>query len=78
MNVIISRASVLAENMSKWGLSNTIVTRSDPAAFCNLPASFDLILVDAPCSGEECSSEQSAIEEWSPANALYVLKGRRE
>lgn len=67
--VIINRASVLAENMSKWGLSNTMVTRSDPAAFCNLPGFFDMILVDAPCSGEGMFREQSVIDEWSPANA---------
>jgi NOL1/NOP2/fmu family ribosome biogenesis protein len=75
--VIISRASVLAENMSKWGLSNTIVTRSDPAAFCNLPGFFDLILVDAPCSGEGMFREQSAIEEWSPANAALCSERQK-
>jgi 16S rRNA C967 or C1407 C5-methylase (RsmB/RsmF family)/NOL1/NOP2/fmu family ribosome biogenesis protein len=66
--VIRQRASVLAENLTKWGLSNAIVTRNDPAAFRDLPGFFDMVLVDAPCSGEGMFRDQVAINEWSVEN----------
>jgi len=68
--VIRSRATILAENITKWGLSNTIVTRNDPSAFKNLPGYFDLILVDAPCSGEGMFRDKKAVDEWSEENTL--------
>ncbi len=50
--VIGSRARVLRENSVKWGMHNVIVTNNDPADFQRLPHWFDLIVIDAPCSGE--------------------------
>ncbi|MBK7762025.1 MAG: RNA methyltransferase [Bacteroidetes bacterium] len=49
--VISSRASILTENLNKWGKMNTWVTQNDPKQFTSLSALFDIILVDAPCSG---------------------------
>jgi len=68
--VIASRASVLSENVTKWGLSNTIVTQSDPSAFGRLPDFFDVILVDAPCSGEGMFRDPVAVGEWSESAAM--------
>ncbi|MGB8489848.1 MAG: rRNA cytosine-C5-methyltransferase [Bacteroidales bacterium] len=65
---ISSRASVLEENVIRWGLSNTIVTRNDPSAFARLPGFFDVIVVDAPCSGEGMFSNPAAVSEWSVEN----------
>jgi len=48
---IRSRAAILDETVKKWGWEK-IVTQNDPAAFGNLPGFFDVIIVDAPCSGE--------------------------
>ncbi len=70
-DVIRSRASTLAENITKWGLSNTIVTQSDPSEFGKIPGFFDLILVDAPCSGEGMFPDQVALREWSADNAYF-------
>ena len=56
--VIRSRAAILAETTAKWGLGNTLVTQNDPASFGRLSGFFDLILVDAPCSGEGNVQEQ--------------------
>ncbi|HOI48492.1 MAG TPA: RNA methyltransferase, partial [Prolixibacteraceae bacterium] len=43
---------------------------SDPRDFSRLPAIFDLVVVDAPCSGEGLfRKDPSAIREWSPENA---------
>lgn len=69
--VIRPRTSVLTENITKWGVSNTIVTRNDPSAFSGLPGFFDVVLVDAPCSGEGMFSDAVAVNEWSEENTLY-------
>lgn len=70
--VIKSRANVLAENMAKWGEVNQVVTRSDPSAFSALEGLFDLMVVDAPCSGEGMfRKDVRAIEEWSSDNARH-------
>ena len=50
--VVQSRATLLTENIDKWGADNVIVTNSDPRNFSRIPNFFDLILVDASCSGE--------------------------
>ncbi len=47
------RIPVLNEQIRKWGNPNVVVTNADPERFGEkLPESFDLVLVDAPCSGE--------------------------
>lgn len=50
--VIQQRSRILRENLTKWGYSNTIVTNNDPKDFERLEQFFDVIVVDAPCSGE--------------------------
>jgi 16S rRNA C967 or C1407 C5-methylase (RsmB/RsmF family)/NOL1/NOP2/fmu family ribosome biogenesis protein len=77
--VIGSRASVLAENMVKWGRPNTVVTNNDPKDFARLAASFDIILADVPCSGEGMfRKDPAAIEEWSLENVnLCAARQRR-
>jgi 16S rRNA C967 or C1407 C5-methylase (RsmB/RsmF family)/NOL1/NOP2/fmu family ribosome biogenesis protein len=69
--VIGSRASVLAENIAKWGEGNAIVTRNDPSAFKELPGFFDVILTDAPCSGEGMFRDAVAQNEWSEENTTH-------
>lgn len=49
--VIGTRVNILVENIVKWGYANTWVSNNDPAHFSRTPAFFDLLLVDAPCSG---------------------------
>ncbi len=70
--VIKSRASVLVENMTKWGQPNVIVTNNDPDHFSKLQGYFDVIVIDAPCSGSGLfRKDPSAIEEWSEQNVLH-------
>src|SRR6185295_15404997 len=65
--VIGSRATVLSENIQKWGHPNVIVTNNDPEDFQRLPGYFDAIVVDAPCSGEGLfRKDPGAMDEWSP------------
>jgi 16S rRNA C967 or C1407 C5-methylase (RsmB/RsmF family) len=67
--VIRARAHILAENLTKWGTGNALVTQNDPADFGRLPGLFDVMLVDAPCSGEGLfRKEPDAVREWSEAN----------
>ncbi len=65
--VIKSRAAVLVENITKWGTDNVIVTNNDPSHFQSLPGYFDVMVIDAPCSGSGLfRKDPDAMEEWSP------------
>ena len=67
--VIRSRANILNDNIAKWGCSNVIVTNNDPRDFQRIENYFDVIVVDAPCSGSGLFRRDSeAIEEWSEQN----------
>ena len=67
--VIRSRANILTDNISKWGCSNVIVTNNDPRDFQKLENYFDVIIIDAPCSGSGLfRRDPQAIEEWSEQN----------
>lgn len=77
--VIRSRAGILAENIQKWGRPNAVVTNNDPKDFSKLTGYFDLVVVDAPCSGEGLfRKDPAAIAEWSQENVnLCSLRQRR-
>lgn len=67
--VIKSRAAILEENSIKWGGANVVITNADPAAFAKLENFFDVIVIDAPCSGSGLfRREPEAIAEWSEHN----------
>lgn len=76
--VIRSRAQILWENIQKWGHPNVIVTNSDPSAFQQLKGYFDIILVDAPCSGEGLfRKDPAACSEWSEDNVALCSQRQR-
>lgn len=67
--VIKTRVNVLAENITKWGAANVVVTNNDPRDFQRLDGYFDVIVVDAPCSGSGLfRKDPDAISEWSLDN----------
>jgi 16S rRNA C967 or C1407 C5-methylase (RsmB/RsmF family)/NOL1/NOP2/fmu family ribosome biogenesis protein len=67
--VVRPRASILSENIQKWGYPNCLVTNNDPQDFTSLNGFFDVIVIDAPCSGEGMfRKDPQAIKEWSPEN----------
>jgi 16S rRNA C967 or C1407 C5-methylase (RsmB/RsmF family)/NOL1/NOP2/fmu family ribosome biogenesis protein len=67
--VIKIRASILSENITKWGATNVVVTNNDPKDFQRLESYFDVIVVDAPCSGSGLfRKDPEAISEWSEQN----------
>ncbi|WP_108822500.1 rRNA cytosine-C5-methyltransferase [Dysgonomonas sp. Marseille-P4361] len=76
--VIRSRANILVENMTKWGNPNVIVANNDPAKIGKVKNFFDIILVDAPCSGEGMfRKDEMAISEWSLEN-VKLCKERQQ
>jgi 16S rRNA C967 or C1407 C5-methylase (RsmB/RsmF family)/NOL1/NOP2/fmu family ribosome biogenesis protein len=67
--IIKTRVPVLTDNLTRWGSSNTLVTNNDPKDFGRLKGFFDIILVDAPCSGSGMfRKDPAAMDEWSEGN----------
>lgn len=77
--VIGSRYKILIENMQKWGQCNQVVTNHDAKDFQNLKGFFDLLLIDAPCSGEGMfRKDKNSRSEWSENNVnLCSARQRR-
>lgn len=70
--VIRNRVNIIAENITKWGAVNCIVTNNDPADFTKLEEQFDVIVVDAPCSGSGLfRKDPEAVTEWSLQNVQH-------
>lgn len=77
--IIRSRANILAENIAKWGNPNTVVTNNNSFEIGKLRGFFDVILVDAPCSGEGMfRKDENAISEWSEDNVMHCQVRQRE
>ncbi|HEY4650139.1 MAG TPA: rRNA methyltransferase [Pontibacter sp.] len=73
--VIKPRATILAENIAKWGSGNVLVTSNDPRDFGRLPDFFDVMVIDAPCSGEGMfRKDPHAVEEWSEENVQLCAR----
>jgi 16S rRNA C967 or C1407 C5-methylase (RsmB/RsmF family)/NOL1/NOP2/fmu family ribosome biogenesis protein len=67
--VIRPRSIVLTDNIIRWGCRNVIVTNNDPKAFQKISGYFDVMVVDAPCSGSGLfRKDEEAVEEWSLNN----------
>ena len=67
--VIRSRVSVLRENLDKWGHPNVVISSHDPDELEKLAGFFDVVVIDAPCSGEGLFRKDShAVQEWSVTN----------
>jgi hypothetical protein len=61
------RQPALLENVWKWGRMGHVVTGDVPERFAALGPLFDLIVVDAPCSGEGMMRKDPfARQQWSP------------
>lgn len=76
--VIKSRVATLKENLIKWGCENIVITQNDSESFSEIEDFFDLIVVDAPCSGEGMfRKEKTALEQWSLENVEICYKRQR-
>ena len=73
------RAQILAENMVKWGRPGVIVTCNTPAQIGTSGMMFDLIVVDAPCSGEGMfRKDEVAVKDWSTDNVEMCAARQRD
>ena len=75
-----SRAKILLQNVERMGIPNCAVTSAGPETLAaRFFAYFDLVLVDAPCSGEGMfQKEENAIPEWSEENVARCAARQRE
>ena len=71
------RFEILAENMSKWGHPDVVVTNAFPVEFASLSGFFDVVAADVPCSGEGMfRKDHGAIGEWS-AGSVEMCAARQ-
>ncbi len=76
--VIKSRVEVLKENVTKFGLSNTIICNHEVENLEKLAGFFDFVLADAPCSGEGLfRKDAAAAGEWSPEAVQHCAARQR-
>ena len=76
---IRNRASILLENVTKWGYANHVVTNAYPRDYRKSKMKFDLILCDVPCSGEGMfRRDEATMHEWSPQNVEKCWQLQRE
>ena len=76
--VIRTRVTVLFEHIVKWGAPHVFVSQNDPSHFSRLEGFFDVIVVDAPCSGSGLfRRDAEAVEEWS-LSAVKLCSQRQQ
>ena len=75
-----ARCKVLAGNLERLGCRNTLVTNTDAETLASwFDSFFDLVLVDAPCSGEGMFRKyEHATTEWSQENVLSCAARQKE
>lgn len=74
-----NRASILLENIQKWGYPNCYVTNAYPKDYRKAKMRFDVILCDVPCSGEGMfRKDEATIREWSPQNVEKCWRLQRD
>ena len=77
---VAKRAKILVGNFERMGIKNGIVTSLDTKEISKLfSAYFDVVIVDAPCSGEGMFRKDCpAIEEWSEENVALCRNRQLE
>lgn len=68
--IVPGRAKILSQNVERMGIRNAIVTNESPDRLArSMSGYFDLVVVDAPCSGEGMfRRDEIARDEWSAEN----------
>jgi len=77
--IVMSRCKILTGNIERLGFRNTATTCMDPARVARtFPETFDMIMVDAPCSGEGMfRKDDVAINEWSMDNVQHCAERQK-
>ena len=78
-DVSLGRIKILASNLERCGVTNTIITRKEGYNFCKRLEKegfqFQKILIDAPCSGEgTLRSDPKTFQMWSINNIKRLSK----
>ncbi len=77
--IIKTRVTILAENLTKWGAANVVVTNNQPKDFQRLPGFFDVLVVDAPCSGSGLfRKDEDAIDHWSLDSVAMCARRQKD
>jgi NOL1/NOP2/fmu family ribosome biogenesis protein/precorrin-6B methylase 2 len=77
--VIRQRAATLADNVRRWGIGNVAVSCNEARDLAAYKHWFDVLAVDAPCSGEGMFRKNPAARaEWSPANVELCAARQRK
>lgn len=74
------RVGALVSNLERLGLSNTMITSIKPHKLAtSFPNLFDLVILDAPCSGEGMIRKYpNILDEYSEANIDYLANIQKE
>ena len=73
------RALALSDNVKRWGMGNVVVTCNDPSHIGEFEEWFDVVGVDAPCSGEGMFRKmEEARSEWSPSSVDQCVARQRD
>ena len=73
------RAMALADNVQRWGMGNVVVTCNEPSHIGAFTHWFDVVAVDAPCSGEGMFRKMDeARSEWTSSSPDVCAQRQRE
>jgi 16S rRNA C967 or C1407 C5-methylase (RsmB/RsmF family)/NOL1/NOP2/fmu family ribosome biogenesis protein len=73
------RLPALVENFTRWGSQNQMITQNSAKDFAKLRGLFDLVVIDAPCSGEGMfRKDLESRQLWSPQLVQNCSKLQRE
>jgi 16S rRNA C967 or C1407 C5-methylase (RsmB/RsmF family)/NOL1/NOP2/fmu family ribosome biogenesis protein len=73
------RAMALADNVQRWGMGNVVVTCNEPSHIGAFTHWFDVVAVDAPCSGEGMFRKMDeARSEWTSSSPEVCAQRQRE
>ena len=78
--IVPSRCKILTGNFERMGFRNAVTTCMDSSRIAKtFPKTFDLIMVDTPCSGEGMfRKDDVAIDEWSEENVKKCAERQAE
>lgn len=76
---VAKRVGALKENLERWGFPNVTVTNRNSAFYGEQGEEFDIVAVDAPCSGEGMMrKEEMARTQWSENLVLQCAALQKE
>ena len=78
--IVPSRAKIIVSNMERLGISRATVTSEDTEVLARLfKACFDLVITDAPCSGEGMfRKSDEALQMWSEDNVRACAERQKK